>query len=118
MPNALATRNSVDPKKSGLHTCRSICSTLAFRARATRVLTLKNSVPGKWVIAASQLRSCGSQRHILTGFGRVLMGFVDVGHRRGLSLQELQERRCGEEYRADEIGDAVRNSADRIDVGR
>ena len=79
---------------------------------------LKNSVPGNWVAAASQLRSCGSQPHSRTRRGSCWVDRVDGGHRGALRLHELAERGGGEEERADDVGDAVDPPADGIEVGR
>ena len=81
-PRGCRTRSprgtAIEPKRSGRQTCRSCSAAVALWARAARVLTLKNSVPGNCVAAASQLRSCGSQPSSRTGAGTVLAGRVDA----------------------------------------
>ena len=67
MANTLATKNSVDPYRSGRHTRRSCCWTVTLCNSAAKVLMLKKIVPGNCVIAANQLRSCGSHAHNRTG---------------------------------------------------
>ena len=46
MPKALATRNRIEPTKSGAHTSRSVWCTVSEVIVANAVLTLTASVPG------------------------------------------------------------------------
>ena len=69
MPKALETRNRTDPNRSGRQTYRSCSLAPVLWTSAANVLMLKNRVPGNWVAAASQLRSCGSHAHSRTRAG-------------------------------------------------
>ncbi len=67
MANALETRNSTEPTKSGTQTRWCVWVVVRFVAIANAVLALKASVPGNCVAAASQPRSCGSQARRTAG---------------------------------------------------
>ncbi len=62
--------NSTDPNRSGRQTDLSAALAVRLEAKAAKVLMLKNTVPGNWVAAAIQLRSCGCQPRQCAGAGR------------------------------------------------
>ena len=91
MANRLATRNSVDPKKSGRQTRRSCCWTVTLCNERRERADIEKDRAGKLRNGRQPVAIMWQPRPESNRRPRVLRVGVDLGHRRCLGLQKLGE---------------------------